>query len=279
MLSIVSWNINSIRRRLDGLARLVETINADVICLQETKTEDATFPAAQVAALGYPYQAVAGERRGNGVAILSRWPLRDIVRHHHCERTDARHVSAMLMPGAGVPVAQPHAIHSLYIPAGGADPNPATNPKFAYKLRFMDAVADHFAAHHGYREPIVVAGDFNVAPLPADVWDHVRLARVVTHTPIEIAALERMKRALAFVDVVREVVPEQDPVFTWWSYRAADWQALNKGRRLDHIWITAPLRHHIREVEVLTDVRHWQPPSDHVPVLLRLTGDVGPVAA
>jgi exodeoxyribonuclease-3 len=98
--------------------------------------------------------------------------------------------------------------------------------------------------------------------------------RVVTHTPLEIAALERFKRALSFVDVVREVVPEQDPVFTWWSYRAGDWQAANKGRRLDHIWVTAPLRHQIREVDVLIDVRHWQPPSDHVPVLLRLTGDV-----
>jgi exodeoxyribonuclease-3 len=279
MLSVVSWNINSIRRRLEGLARLIETTGADVICLQETKTADETFPTAEVAAMGYPHQAIAGERRGNGVAILSRWPLENVVRHHHCGRTEARHIAAMIVPGAGAPVAQPHAIHSLYIPAGGPDPNPATNPKFAHKLAFMDAVADHFAGHYGYRDPIVLAGDLNVAPLPSDVWDHARLVRVVTHTPIEIAALERLKRALSFVDVVREVVPEQDPVFTWWSYRAGDWQALNKGRRLDHIWVTAPLRHQIREVDVLIDVRHWQPPSDHVPVLLRLTGEITSGAA
>jgi exodeoxyribonuclease-3 len=144
------------------------------------------------------------------------------------------------------------------------------NPKFAHKLKFVEAVADHFAGSHGYRDALVVAGDFNVAPLPSDVWDHVKLSRIVTHTPIEIAALERMKRSLQFIDTLREVVPEDDPVFTWWSYRAADWQTTNKGRRLDHIWVTQPLKERIGGVEVLTDIRHWTPPSDHVPVILKL---------
>ena len=116
--------------------------------------------------------------------------------------------------------------------------------------------------------PMVIAGDFNVAPLPADVWDHLQLSRIVTHTPIEIAALERMKRSLQFIDALREVVPADDPVFTWWSYRAADWQAANKGRRLDHIWVTQPLKARIAGVEVLVDIRHWTPPSDHVPVIV-----------
>lgn len=96
------------------------------------------------------------------------------------------------------------------------------------------------------------------------------MSRIVTHTPIEIAALERIKRSLYFVDAVREIVPETDPVFTWWSYRAADWQAVNKGRRLDHIWVTPVLRHRIVGVDVMVDVRHWTPPSDHVPVVIKL---------
>lgn len=270
MLSIITWNINSVRRRMEGLARLAELTAADVICLQETKADDEAFPRSEIADLGYPHQAVAGQRRGNGVAILSRWPLEAIERHHHCGRADARHVSAILNPDSGAPVDQRLSIHSLYVPAGGEIPDPDVNPKFAHKLQFIDAVADHFASGYGFRDAMVLVGDFNVAPLPADVWNHVKLSRVVTHTPREIAALERMKRALTFIDVVREVVPADDPVFTWWSYRAADWQAANKGRRLDHIWITSPLRECIHEVEVLTDVRHWQPPSDHVPVLLRL---------
>jgi exodeoxyribonuclease-3 len=136
-----------------------------------------------------------------------------------------------------------------------------------------------FAAEHGLRDLAVAAGDFNVAPLPTDVWDHTKLSRMVTHTPIEIAALERMKRSLYFIDAVREIVPHDDPVFTWWSYRAADWQAVNKGRRLDHVWVTPALKERIAGVEVLTDVRHWRPASDHAPVVLKLHRDKQPGAA
>jgi exodeoxyribonuclease-3 len=255
---------------MDALARLAETTAADVICLQETKVEGEFFPGAAIAEMGYPHQAVAGQPGYNGVAILSRWPLHGIVRHHHCERTDARHISAVITPGDGATADAAVTVHSLYVPAGGEIADAEKNPKFAHKLKFIDAVADHFSGGYGFRDPMVLAGDLNVAPLPADVWDHLRLSKIVTHTPIEIAALERLKRSLAFIDVVREVIPADDPVFTWWSYRAADWQAVNKGRRLDHIWVTAPLKDRIAGAEVLTDVRHWQPPSDHAPVVVRL---------
>lgn len=261
MLTIASWNINSVRKRLPLLERLAEHANADVICLQETKAAVEAFPTAAIAEMGYVHQAVSGFKGYNGVAILSKLPLSNINRYPHCDRDDARHISAAV---------EGLSVHSLYVPAGGDLPDIARNPKFAHKLRFCDAVADHFAGNHGYRDEIVVAGDFNIAPLPADVWDHVKLSRIVTHTPIEIAALERMKRALQFIDTLREVVPENDPVFTWWSYRAADWLATNKGRRLDHIWVTQPLKSRIAGVEVLLDIRNWTPPSDHVPVVLKL---------
>ena len=265
MLTIVSWNINSLRKRRGQLERLAGETAADVICLQETKVGDAQFPSAEIAAMGYPHQAFAGFGGRNGVAILSRLPLRDICKHGHCERDDARHITAVI-DYAGEAVTA----HSLYVPAGGDIPDADLNPKFAHKLRFIDVVADHFAGFHGLRDAAFVAGDFNVAPLPADVWNHARMSRIVTHTPIEIAALERFKRSLYFVDAVREIVPETDSVFTWWSYRAADWQAVNKGRRLDHIWVTPVLRQRIAAVEVMVDVRHWTPPSDHVPVVVKL---------
>lgn len=261
MITIASWNINSVRKRLALLERLAEHTAADVICLQETKANVEFFPAAEISDMGYRYQAVSGFGGYNGVAVLSKLPLEKVQRYRHCGRNDARHISAHI---GGVDV------HSLYIPAGGDLPCTERNPKFAHKLAFVDAVADHFAGNHGYRDAMVVAGDFNIAPLPADVWDHKKLSRIVTHTPIEIAALERFKRSLQFIDVVREVVPEHDPVFTWWSYRAGDWQVANKGRRLDHIWVTQPLKSRIGGIEVLTDVRHWTPPSDHAPVVLKL---------
>ncbi|MBX7198369.1 MAG: exodeoxyribonuclease III [Rhodospirillaceae bacterium] len=270
MLCIASWNVNSIRKRMHQVERLVDDTQADIICLQETKCSEAMFPAAALAGLGYPHQAYAGQAGAgqsgyNGVAILSKLPLSDVARHHHCGRADARHIAARVDFGGA-----PLTVHSLYVPAGGQIPDVELNPKFAHKLKFVDAVGDHFAACHGLRDLAVVAGDFNIAPLPADVWDHRKMSRIVTHTPIEVEALERMKRSLYFIDALREVVAADDPVFTWWSYRAADWQAANKGRRLDHIWVTPALKSHIAAVEILTDVRHWQPPSDHVPVVLKL---------
>ncbi len=245
--------------------RLIDDTAADVICLQETKCSNVLFPARELADLGYPHQAYASQSGYNGVAILSKLPLAPIQRHHHCDRQDARHISARISLGADTLT-----VHSLYVPAGGQVADVDLNPKFAHKLRFVEAVGDHMTVFHGLRDLAIVAGDFNIAPLPSDVWDHRRLSRMVTHTPLEIAALERMKRSLYFVDALREVVSADDPVFTWWSYRASDWQAANKGRRLDHIWVTPALKERIAAVDILTDVRHWQPPSDHVPVVLKL---------
>jgi exodeoxyribonuclease-3 len=266
VLTLASWNVNSVRKRMHQLERLIDDTAADVICLQETKCSTVMFPANALKDLGYPYQAYAGQSGYNGVAILSKLPLTHIERHHHCDRDDARHISARIALDPDTALT----VHSLYVPAGGQIPDVDLNPKFAHKLRFVDAVGDHLTAFHGLRDLAIVAGDFNIAPLPSDVWDHRRLSRMVTHTPIEIAALERMKRSLYFIDALREVVAADDPVFTWWSYRASDWQAANKGRRLDHIWVTPALKERIAAVDILTDVRHWQPPSDHVPVVLKL---------
>ena len=271
MLTIATWNINSVRRRLTQLARLIELAAPDVICLQETKCADAAFPRKEIEDFGYLHQVYAGQKAYNGVAILSKFPLSSVGLHRHCDREDARHVSAVI--GEDEKAVK---IHNLYVPAGGNVPDRDLNPKFDYKLEFLDAVADFFAAHHGLSDAAVVAGDFNVAPLPSDVWDHVKMTRVVTHTPIEIAALERMKRALYFIDALREVHPSEHPIFTWWSYRAADWQAADKGRRLDHIWLTPALKDRIANVDVLMDVRHWTPASDHVPVILSLKPCNGP---
>ena len=263
-LKLISWNVNSVRRRVDQLIRVIDRWEPDVICLQELKAKEDVVPVDVLAAAGYRHQAMAAQPGYNGVAILSRLPLIDAETFTWAERNDARHVFAR-SADSGI------GIHCVYVPAGGDIPDRTVNPKFDYKLRYLDALADHFAGSYGFRDPMILAGDLNVAPLPADVWDHAKLRNIITHTDIEIAALERVKRSLNWIDTQREVINEDDPVFTRWSYRAADWEATNKGRRLDHIWVTPGLKDRINDVEVLTAVRHWVPPSDHAPVMLTLS--------
>lgn len=265
-ISLISWNVNSVRRRLDQLIRVIDHWEPDVICLQELKAKADMVPVDEITAAGYQYQAIAGQPGYNGVAILSRLPLTDIETFTWADSQDARHIFARI-EGSGI------GVHCLYVPAGGDLPDRTVNPKFDFKLRYLDALADHFAGQYGFRDPMILAGDLNVAPLPADVWDHSKLKNIITHTEIEIAALERVKRSLNWIDTQREVSGEDDPVFTWWSYRAADWESVNKGRRLDHIWVTPGLKNAIEDVEVLTAVRHWSPPSDHAPVRLVLSSD------
>lgn len=264
-LKVISWNVNSVRRRLDQLVRMINHWDPDVICLQELKADTNAVPTAAFSEAGFPHQAIAAQPGYNGVAILSRLPLEDIQTFSWADKKDARHVFARLGNGAGI------GIHCVYVPAGGDVPDRTVNPKFDFKLRYLDALADHFAGTYGFRDPMILAGDLNVAPLPTDVWNHTKLRNVITHTEIEIAALERVKRSLNWIDTQREIAGEDDPVFTWWSYRAADWESVNKGRRLDHIWVTPGLKNRITDVDVLTAVRHWSPPSDHAPVLLQLT--------
>ncbi|MBB4287906.1 exodeoxyribonuclease III [Roseospira goensis] len=263
---LVTWNVNSVRKRLPQVLRLLEETAPDVLCLQETKVTDALFPAAALAEMGYPHQARYGMPGYNGVAIVSRRPLAGVRRHDVLGRPDARLILAQV-PDLDLDV------HCLYVPAGGDVPDPETNPRFADKLAFLDALAEWYAAWFGRIDRIVLCGDVNVAPLPRDVWDHRRLSRVVTHTPVEIDRLARLRSSLLWVDAVRDLTPDDEPVFTWWSYRAGDWRTANKGRRLDHVWVTPPLAPALAGYAVLTEARDWRPPSDHAPLLVTLDLD------
>jgi exodeoxyribonuclease-3 len=266
VLRVVSWNINSIRKRLDQLARLVEERAPDVVCLQETKVGDDDFPHTDVAALGFPYRAVHGFGGYNGVAVLSRHPLSETAAHARRGRRDGRHLAARVAPDN----AEPFVVHSLYVPAGGDEPDPRANPKFADKLAFIDDAADFLSAEHGFRDRVVLTGDLNIAPLPTDVWNHKLMSRRIGHTPHDIAAMERLRRSLNWVDAVREVIPPEDPVFTWWSYRQTEFKIDSKGWRLDHIWVSPGLKDAIAAAEVLIEARNWRPPSDHAPVMVTL---------
>jgi len=261
-LRITTWNVNSIRLRLEQLARVVEGVRPDVLCLQETKVENAEFPCDAVRAMGFSHVFVHGQKTWHGVATLSRLPLSDCEGIRWCGVEDCRHALCRLPGGIE--------LHNLYIPAGGDVPDPEVNPRFRHKLEMLEALAAWFEARRGGAERVILVGDLNVAPLPTDVWNHRALLNVVSHTPVEVEALRRLQRSLPFVDAVRAKIPPEEKVFTWWSYRARDWRKSNRGRRLDHIWLSPDLAPHLVSVQVDDWVRDFERPSDHVPVTAEL---------
>ena len=264
-LNLVTWNINSVRLRLPQLARLAKELKPDVVCLQETKVEDGLFPHRDIAALGFRYRLVRGTKGYNGVAILSKLPLAPLERRDWCGKADGRHTAARIEFG-GAPVE----IQNFYVPAGGDIPNPEENDKFAHKLAFLEEMAAWSDAAKRRRVSSILVGDLNVAPLEADVWSHKALLNVVSHTPVEVEKLSRVMAAKPWVDAVRHFVPEPERLYTWWSYRARDWAASDRGRRLDHIWVTRNLVPQLKRVKILRDARDWTQPSDHVPVAVTL---------
>ena len=263
---LATWNINSVRLRLDLVSRFVKAHRPDVLCLQEIKCVDDKFPELELRALGFPHIAVAGQKGYHGVATLSRLPFTLEERRDICGRGHARHLSVALDGVSGQ--AKPPLLHNFYVPAGGDVPDPEINPKFRHKLDFLEAMEAWFANMLGKaKNRMILVGDLNVAPLPSDVWSHKQLLKVVSHTPPETERLARVMESHDWVDVMRRHVPAEEKLFTWWSYRNRDWRASNRGRRLDHIWTTPALDGAAVSMKVLDETRDWRRTSDHVPVI------------
>ena len=263
---VATWNINSVRLRINQVTRFLEDHGPDVLCLQEIKCLEDNFPYKALNKAGYDHIAVSGQSGYHGVAIVSRLPLKKVEVRRFCGKQDARHVAASL-PGG-------FRIHNFYVPAGGDEPNPEKNDKFAHKLDFLDEMADWFS-ELGPRSKSILVGDLNVAPTENDVWSHKQLLKVVSHTPIEVEKLSGVIDSHGWVDVARELIPEPEKLYTWWSYRAKDWRASNRGRRLDHIWVSPSLKKAAlsggREAyRIHDDARGWERASDHAPVTLKL---------
>ncbi len=265
-LTLATWNINSVRLRIELVAKFLAGHAPDVICLQETKCRDSEFPAAAFRALGYEHLAINGQKGYHGVAIASKLPFANIERRRFCDKGDARHVSVVLRPAKGREVM----LHNFYVPAGGDEPDPLANPKFAHKLAFLDEMAAWIRADKIAGADAIMLGDLNIAPLETDVWNHKALLKVVSHTPVEVERLGKVFAAGPWIDALRRYVPIEDRLYTWWSYRAPDWAKVNKGRRLDHIWLSESLSPHLTGMKVLRESRGWERPSDHVPVMAHL---------
>jgi exodeoxyribonuclease-3 len=261
-LRITTWNANSIRLREASLRRIVAEIRPDVLCLQEIKVEDERFPAELCWALGFEHLHIHGQKAYHGVAVLSKVPLVECHTRQWCGIEHSRHAICTLPGGIE--------LHNFYIPAGGDLPDPEANPKFRHKLDMLAELTRDFADRRGDGARLVLLGDLNIAPLENDVWSHRQLLNVVSHTPVETEGLLAWQAAYGFVDAVRAVVPPSEKLYTWWSYRNRDWEVSDRGRRLDHIWLSPALAPNLMTAEVTRTARSWESPSDHVPVTVEL---------
>jgi exodeoxyribonuclease-3 len=259
-MRLATWNINSVRLRIDLVTSFLKSADVDVLCLQETKTEDAYFPADALIEAGWAHHAVRGEKSYNGVAIVARAPLSDTGHLDWAGREDCRHISATTASGIKV--------HNFYVPAGGDVPDRDENPKFGHKLDFIAEMTAYFSQNKPERS--ILVGDLNIAPLAEDVWSTKQLKNVVSHTDLEREGLLRLIDDGGWSDVVRQHFGDDKVLYSWWSYRARDWAASNRGRRLDHIWTSRDLAADVKDVTIHSDMRGAEKPSDHAPVVIDL---------
>ena len=261
-LRITTWNANSVRLREAVLRRIVDELSPDILCLQETKVEDHLFPVEMTKGLGFEHHYLHGQKAYHGVAVLSRHPFNNVSFRKWCGSEDCRHAIVGLHGNIE--------LHNLYIPAGGDIPDTAENPKFKHKLDMLDELTKWFKKSRKSTDRKVILGDLNIAPLETDVWSHKQLLKVVSHTPIEVEKLTKWQKAGNFQDAVRSIIPPDEKLYSWWSYRSRNWSASDRGRRLDHVWLSPALAPHLKDAQVTREARGWEKPSDHVPVTIDL---------
>lgn len=258
----ITWNVNSLRQRLEQLLILLKEQRPDVVCLQELKMEASLFPKDILSQRGYDHHLVSGQKAYNGVAIISRHPFAATKKLSWCQKEDARHAAVVFHNGLE--------LHNFYVPAGGYQPDRARNPKFEHKLSFYEEMAGWCQQHKIAGKKLLLLGDLNVAPCEHDVWNHQRLQRSVGHSPQECAAFQNLLEKGALVDVARARWPEPQPLYTWWGYRYPEAVARDYGWRLDHVLVTKPLFPAVQSMEILKAQRLKDKPSDHVPLILDL---------
>ena len=259
----MSWNINSVRLRAPIVLKVMEEWQPDIMCLQETKCPDEAFPFKAFKDSGYEHIHINGMKAYNGLVIFSKFPFEDAQIHTRVGKDDCRHCHVRVK---GID------IHNLYIPAGGDEPDTSVNEKFKHKLDFVEEMTQFLPENYTKDDKVVILGDFNIAPHEHDVWSSKQLKKVISHTGIEREMIETMRETLNFTDTARHFVPMDEKSYSWWSYRNKDWKKSNRGRRLDHIWVSEPLKSGLQAYDVFLDARNWVKPSDHAPIMVELEG-------
>ncbi|MGF1650527.1 MAG: exodeoxyribonuclease III [Hyphomicrobiaceae bacterium] len=258
-LKIATWNVNGIKARLETLLNWLREANADVVCLQEIKTVAEGFPREPFEELGYNI-AMAGQKSFNGVAILSKAPLEDVIDRLPGDADDeqARYLEATIPFGQGVV-----RVATIYLPNG----NPINTGKFDYKLAWMKRLEAHARTLLTHEIPVVLAGDYNVIPEPQDAKAPENWLGDALYQPESRDALSALM-ALGFTDALRATTTAP-ATFTFWDYQAGAWQK-NNGIRIDHILLSAQAADRLSTAGIDRHVRGWESPSDHVPVWITL---------
>ena len=258
-MRIATWNVNSVRQRIEHLQRYLKEIEPDVLCLQELKCVDEAFPRMEIEALGYNV-ATHGQKTFNGVAILSKAPLEDVRIGLPGDESDsqARYIEAVISQGSRIV-----RVASIYLPNG----NPVGTEKYPYKLGWMDRLHAHAARLLRFEEPLVLAGDYNVIPAPRDAADPAAWTGDALFLPQTRAKFQSLLN-LGFTDALRAVT-DAGGLYTFWDYQAGAWQR-NNGIRIDHLLLSPQAADLLAEVAIDRDMRAAEKPSDHVPVRITL---------
>lgn len=259
-MKIATWNVNSVKARLDNTLTWLKEASPDVVCLQEIKCEDKAFPASAFEDAGYNV-LVHGQKSYNGVALLSRAPGEDVRRGLPGEAEDeqARYLEAAFPHGSGMV-----RVASIYLPNG----NPPDSEKFAYKLRWMTRLRSHAERLLTQEEPLVLAGDYNVIPTPLDARFPENWAGDALFKP-ETRAAFRSLCNLGFTDAIRQIHGDAPDLYTFWDYQAGAWQK-NNGIRIDHMLLSPQAADKLVAAHIDRHVREWEKPSDHVPVIIEI---------
>jgi exodeoxyribonuclease III len=257
-MRIATWNVNSVRQRLEHLLAYLKEAQPDVLCLQEIKTVDEQFPRLEIESAGYSVETY-GQKTFNGVAIISKSRLEEVRRGLPGDPSDeqARYIEGVVPFGAGVV-----RVASIYLPNG----NPPNTEKYPYKLGWMERLRAHAAGLLAQEEPLVLAGDYNVIPEPHDCHDPAAWAQDALFLPQTRAAFRSLLN-LGLTEAVRAVT--DDRLYTFWDYQAGAWQR-NNGIRIDHMLLSPQAADRLESAEVHKHVRGWEKPSDHVPVMIAL---------
>ena len=251
-MKIATWNVNSIAARLPLVVRWLESVRPSVLCLQETKCTDDKFPFAAFAEMGYKSEAF-GQRTYNGVAILSRSEIEDAQRGF-ADDDETSHARLLAATIEGI------RIINVYVPNGqfvGSD-------KYRFKLEWMQRLRALLDEQHKRSDPVLLCGDFNVAPDEIDVHDPALWQGRILFSRRERAALEHIKE-WGFTDAFR-LHTEEGGHFSWWDYRQGSFRR-NAGLRIDHIWVSQPLAARSTATWIDKEPRAWERPSDHTPVV------------
>ena len=258
-MRVATWNINGVKARIDGLLAWLKETQPDVVCLQEIKSVNEGFPAAEIEALGYSV-AVHGQKGFNGVALLAKGGLEDVQRGLAGDADDpqSRYIEAVVRGATGIV-----RIGGLYLPNG----NPLGGEKFDYKLRWMRRLIAHVQSRLALEEPFVLLGDYNVIPDDVDAkrpgaWTGDALAQPQSR------ALYAELRHLGLTDAVRAGHPGAG-IYTFWDYQAGAFQK-DDGIRIDHILLSPQAADRMTAVQIDRFTRGWEKPSDHVPVWVAL---------